>query len=75
MSFGFINSIVFCYFLYLFKYVSDLSLFAISGDVFYTLSFYLKTLRTMSRFGWGERVVVKKKKTNLLTVVAIIKTI
>ena len=32
--------------------------FAISGDVFYTLSFYLKTLRTMSHFGWGVRVVV-----------------
>jgi hypothetical protein len=29
----------------------------------------------MSRFGWGERVVVDKKKTNLLTVFAIIKTI
>ena len=40
-------------------------MFVISGDVFYTLSFYLKTLRTMSHFGWGERVVVdilKKKK-------------
>jgi len=30
----------------------------------------------MSRFGWGERVVVDiKKKTNLLTIFAIIKTI
>jgi len=61
----------------LFKCVSGLSVFVVSGDVFYTLSFYLMTLRTMSRFGWGERVVVdiKKKKTNLLTVFAIIKTI
>jgi hypothetical protein len=45
-----------------------LSVFVVSGDVFYTLSFYLRTLRTMSRFGWGERVVVdiyiKKKLTN-----------
>lgn len=67
MSFGFINGIlfVFCCFLYLFKCVSGLSVVAVSGDVFYTLSFYLTTLRTMSRFGWGERVVVditKKKK-------------
>jgi hypothetical protein len=40
--------------------------FAASGDDFYTLSFYLRTLRTMSRFGWGERVVVdiKKKLSN-----------
>jgi hypothetical protein len=40
--------------------------FVVLGDVFYTLSFYLMTLRTMSRFGWGERVVVvdKKKTTN-----------
>jgi len=29
----------------------------------------------MSHFGWGERVVVDIKKTNLLTVFAIIKTI
>ena len=49
-------------------------MFVVSGDVFYTLSFYLRTLRTMSRFGWGERVVVDIKK-NLLTVFAIIKTI
>jgi len=50
--------------------------FVVSGDVFYTLSFYLMTLRTMSRSGWGERVVVdNKKKTNLVTVFAIIKTI
>jgi hypothetical protein len=49
---------------------------AASGDIFYTLPLYLRTLRTMSRFGWGERVVVDiKKKTNLLTVFAIIKTI
>jgi len=42
--------------------------FVVSGDVFYTLSFYLMTLRIMSRFGWGERVVVDiKKKTNQLT--------
>jgi len=46
----------------LFKCVSGLSVFVVSGDVFYTLSFYLRTLRTMSRFGWGERVVVYKKK-------------
>jgi sulfite exporter TauE/SafE len=68
VSFGFINSIVFvfCCFLYLFKCVSSLSVVAVSGDVFYTLSFCLRTLRTMSRFGWGERVVVdiKKKLTN-----------
>ena len=63
VSFGFI--IVFCCFLYLFKCVSGLSVFIVSGDVFYTLSFYLKTLRTMSRFSWGERVVanIKKKLT------------
>jgi len=67
---------MFCYLLYLFKCVSGLSMFAASGDDFYTLSFYLRTLRTMSRFGWGKRVVVDiKKKTNLLTVFAIIKTI
>jgi hypothetical protein len=47
--------------------------FDVSGDVFYTLSFYLRTLRTMSRFGWGERVVVDIKKTN--KIFAIIKTI
>jgi hypothetical protein len=67
LSFGFINSIifVFCYFWYLFKCVSGLSVFVVSGDVFYTLSFYLRTLRTMSHFGWGERVVVDiKKKIN-----------
>jgi hypothetical protein len=41
--------------------------FAASGDVFYILSFYLMTLRTMSRFSWGGRVVVDKKKlTNQL---------
>jgi len=66
VSFGFI--IVFYCFLYLFKCVSGLSVFVVSGDVFYTLSFYLRTLRTMSRFGWGERVVVdiyiKKNLTN-----------
>ena len=63
MSFGFI--IVFCCFLYLFKCVSGLLVFVVSGDVFYTLSFYLMTLRTMSPFGWGERVVVDiKKKIN-----------
>jgi len=51
-------------------------MFVVLGDIFYTLSFYLRTLRTMSRFGWGERVVVDiKKKPNLLTVFAIIKTI
>jgi len=51
-------------------------MFVVSDDVFYTLSFYLRTLRTLSRFGWGERVVVDiKKKTNLLTVFSIIKTI
>jgi hypothetical protein len=46
----------------LFKCVSGLSVFVVSGDVFYTLSFYLRTLRTMSRFGWGERVIVDIKK-------------
>jgi hypothetical protein len=63
VSFGFLHSIlfVFYYFLYLFKCVSALSVVAVSDDVFYTLSFYLKTLRTMSHFGWGERVVVDKK--------------
>ena len=58
--------------------VSSLPVFVVSGEVFYTLSFYLMTLRTMSRSGWGERVVVdikKKKKTNLLTVFAVIKAI
>jgi len=49
--------------------------FAVAGDVFYTLSFYLMTLRTMSRSGWGERIVVDIKKINLLTIFAIIKTI
>ena len=52
MSFVFI--IIFCYFLYLFKCVSGLSVFAFFGDVFYTISFFLSTLRTMSSFGWGE---------------------
>jgi hypothetical protein len=69
VSFGFINSIifVFCCFLYLFKCVSGLLVFAVSGDIFYTLSFYFRILRTMSRFSWGEREVVDiKKKTNLL---------
>ena len=76
MSFGFINNILFCFVIsYICLSVSGLSVFVVSGDVFYTLSFYLRTLRTMSRFGWGERVVVDKKKTNLLTVFAIIKTI
>jgi hypothetical protein len=67
MSFGFINSIlfVFCSFLYLFKCVSSLLVVVVSSDVFYTLSFYLRILRTMSHFGWGERVVVDiKKKIN-----------
>ena len=41
-------------------------MFDISGDVFYTLSFYLRILRTMSRFGWRVRVVYKKKLTILL---------
>jgi len=64
MSFGFINSIifVFCSFLYLFKCVSRLLVVDVSGDVFYTLSFCLRTLRTMSHFGWEERVVVDIKK-------------
>jgi hypothetical protein len=63
VSFGFINSIIFmfCCFLYLFKCVSGLSVVVVSGDVFYILSFYLKTLRTMSRFGWGVVVDIKKK--------------
>jgi hypothetical protein len=66
VSFGFINNIifVFCCFLYLFKCVSGLSVVAVLGDVFYTLSFYLRTLRTMFRFGLGERVVVDIKKKN-----------
>jgi len=59
--FGFINSILFCV---VSKCVSGLSVFAVSGDVFYTLSFYLMTLRTMSRSGWGERVVVDILKKN-----------
>jgi hypothetical protein len=60
----------------LFKCVSDLSVFVVSGDVLYSLSFHLRTLRTMSHFGWGERVVIDiKKKFNLLTVFDIIKTI
>ena len=58
---------MFCCFLYLFKFVSGLSVGVVSGDVFYTLSFYLRTLRTMSRFGWGEKVVVDIKKKNKLT--------
>jgi hypothetical protein len=64
VSFGFLHSIlfVFCSFLYLFKCVSGLSVVVVLGDVFYTLFFYLRTLRTMSRFGWGERVVVDIKK-------------
>jgi len=65
MSFDFINSIILgCYFLYLFKCVSGLSVFAILDDVFNTLSFYLMTLNTMSRSGWGERVVVDIEKKN-----------
>jgi hypothetical protein len=64
MSFSFINSIIFVFycFLYLFKCVSGLSVVVISGDVFYALSFHLRTLRTMFHFGLGERVVVDKKK-------------
>jgi hypothetical protein len=44
------------------------AVFVVSGDVFYTLSFYLMTLRTMSHSGWRERVVIdiKKKITNQL---------
>jgi len=77
MSFGFINSIIFmfCCFLYLFKCVLGLSVFVVLYDVFYTLSFYLMTLRTMSRFGCEERVVVDKKKTNQLTAFVFNKTI
>jgi len=37
-------------------------MFVVSSDVFCTLSFYLRTLRTMSHFDWGERVVVDIKK-------------
>ena len=59
---SFVFSIMFCYFLYLFKCVTGLLVFVVSGDVFYTPSFYLRTLRTMSHFGWGERVVVDIKK-------------
>jgi len=61
VSFGFIHGIIFflfCYFLYLFKCVLGLSVVTALGDVFYTLPFYLRTLRTMSHFGWEERVVV-----------------
>jgi hypothetical protein len=57
--------LLFCYFLYLFKCVSGFSIVVVSGDVFFTLSFYLRTLRTMSHFGWGKMVVVDTKKTNL----------
>ena len=71
MSFGFVNSTLF----FLFKCVSGLSVFVVSGDVFYTPSFYLRTLRTMSRFSWGDRVVVNIKRKNLLIIFAIIKTI
>jgi hypothetical protein len=55
VSFDFINSIifVFCCLLYLFKCVLGLSVVAVSGDVFYIPSFYLRALRTMFRFGWG----------------------
>jgi hypothetical protein len=53
---------VFCCFLYLFKCVSGLSIVAVSDNVFYTPSFYLRTLRTMFHFCWGERVVVDIKK-------------
>jgi len=49
---------MFCYFFS----VSGLSIVIVSGDVFYTLSFYVRTLRTMSHFSWGERVVVDIKK-------------
>ena len=61
MSFGFINSIifVFCCFLYLFKCVSGLSAVVVSDDVFYR-----RTLRTMCRFCWGERVAVDFFKKN-----------
>ena len=44
----------------MFKCVLGFSIVAVSGDVFFTLSFYLRTLRT--HFGWWERVVVDKKK-------------
>jgi hypothetical protein len=37
-------------------------MFVVSGDVLYTLSFYLRALRIMSHFGWGDRVVVDIKK-------------
>ena len=50
----------------MFKCVSGLSVVIVLGDVFYTLSFYLRILRTMSRFGWRVRVVYKKKLTILL---------
>jgi hypothetical protein len=47
--------------------VSGLSVFVVSGDVFYTLSFYLRTLRTMSRFGWGGKGSRYLKKLKKLT--------
>ena len=59
MSFGFINSIVFCF------VISYICLSVVSGDVFDTLYFYLMTLRTMYRSGYGERVVVDIKKNEL----------
>jgi len=66
VSFSFINSIIFSILLVL-QCVSGLSIVAASGDVFYTLSFYLRALRTMSHFGWGEGCSRKLlKKTNLL---------
>jgi hypothetical protein len=58
VSFGFINNILFYFVIsYICLSVSGLLVFVVSGDVFYTLSFYLRTLRV---------VVDIKKKTNLL---------
>jgi len=65
VSFGFINSILFCFVIsYICLSVFQVCQCSFSDDVFYTLFFYLMTLRTMSRSGWGERVVVDIKKKN-----------
>ena len=50
-----------------------MSVVVVLGDVFYTLSFYLRTLRTMSRFGWGERVVYIYIYIKKLTILLLLK--
>jgi hypothetical protein len=43
-----------------------LSVFVVSGDVFYTLSFYLKDIEDNVSFwlgGEGSSIYIKKKKT------------